>query len=193
MLFLLNTSEAGVISFNKVAGSFVDAGEKLATLLLDDPSLVAKATPFADAIEDFAAPPELEVHSGPMHLQLHNLSRRVHHMLDGFVDNEEEVVHRLSEVLLLPDVMLDEWADLMSGVGAKLPQGARELLLPLKPDAAAEGFGAEVLAALEAYATSLEEAAAATFRAQVSCAYAAGGRCRGSVYSGEAGDDACTE
>ena len=100
---------------------------------------------------------------------------------------------QLEELKSIAQEMLDEWADLMSGVGAKLPQGARELLLPLKPDAAAEGFGAEVLAALEAYATSLEEAAAATFRAQVSCAYAAGGRCRGSVYPGEAGDDACTE
>mmetsp|Transcript_32468 Transcript_32468/g.74377 ORF Transcript_32468/g.74377 Transcript_32468/m.74377 type:complete len:2019 (-) Transcript_32468:454-6510(-) len=171
MLFLLNTSEAGVISFNKVAGSFVEAGEKLASLMLDDPSLVAKATPFDDAIEDFAPPTELDVHSGPMHLQMHNLCKRVHNMLDGFVDNEEEVIHRLSEILLLPDVMLDEWADLMSGVGSKLPQGARDLLAKLKPNASTEGFGAEVLQALESFETKLDEAAAATFKAQAEPLY----------------------
>ena len=96
MLFLLNTSEAGTISFAKVAGSFVDAGEKLASLVLDDPSLVAKAVPFDDAIEDFAPPPELDICAGPLHNQVENLCKRVHNMLDGFVDNEEEVIRPAS-------------------------------------------------------------------------------------------------
>ena len=106
-----------------------------------------------------------------MHNQVSNLCKRVHNMLDGFVDNEEEVIARLSEILLLPAVMLDEWADLMSGVGSKLPQAARDLLAPLKPDGVTEGFGSEVQAALEAYDCTLDEAAATAFKGQAEALY----------------------
>ena len=57
MLFLLNVSEAGTISLAKgSANVVVDAGEKLGSLLLDDPSLVAKASPFVQELGDHYPP-----------------------------------------------------------------------------------------------------------------------------------------
>ena len=68
-----------------------------------------------------------------MHVQLANLIKRVHCILDGFVDNEEEVLARLTEIICTPAVLVQEWEELMAGVGSKLPQKAREKLEELKP------------------------------------------------------------
>ena len=51
MLFLLNVSEAGTISLTKGSSNIViEAGEKLGSLVLDDPSLVAKAAPYLQGV-----------------------------------------------------------------------------------------------------------------------------------------------
>ena len=71
MLFLLNVSEAGTISLAKgSANVVVDAGEKLGTLELDDPSLVAKAAPFLSELGDYLPPLELRMGEGKLHRQL---------------------------------------------------------------------------------------------------------------------------
>ena len=182
MLFLLTTSEAGMLHLTKVAGSFVDAGEKLATLTLDDPSLVAKASPFDGDLGDFDPPLELQLEAGPAHQQLGYLVKRVHNMLDGFVDNEEEVISRLSDVLLNPEVMLHEWTDLMAGVGSKLPQAPREELAALRPSATTEAFGGTVLGILLKYEASLapDEALSTAFRQQAELLYSFGQRFKSS-------------
>ena len=98
MLFMLTVSEAGTITLAKGTGNVaIDAGEKLGKLELDDPSLVAKAMPFTDELGDFAPPLELRVSEGKLHDQLAYMNQRVHNILDGYVDNEEEVSKQVSK------------------------------------------------------------------------------------------------
>ena len=95
MLFMLTVGESGTISLSKGSGNVaVDAGERLGNLLLDDPTLVAKAAPFSAELGDFTPPLVLRLHEGRLHHQLAFLEARVHNILNGFVDNEEEVCPR---------------------------------------------------------------------------------------------------
>ena len=99
MLFNLKASEAGTISLLKPAGAILEAGDTIARLALDDAALVAKATPFGGDLGDFPPPLEMQseaVAGAPAHVQLAHLEARVHNMLEGFVDNEDEVLQRLS-------------------------------------------------------------------------------------------------
>ena len=92
---------------------------------------------------------------------------RVHNILDGYVDNEDEVLARLGEVLLMPELIVHEWDELMAGVGAKLPQGPRDRLAALTPNPANdEPFGATVLGMLNLSEAAMDEAALAAFRSQ---------------------------
>ena len=98
MLFNLKASEAGTISLLKPAGAILEAGDTIARLALDDAALVAKATPFGGDLGDFPPPLEMQseaVAGAPAHVQLAHLEARVHNMLEGFVDNEDEVLQRL--------------------------------------------------------------------------------------------------
>jgi biotin carboxyl carrier protein len=167
MLFNLKASEAGTISLLKPAGAILEAGDTIARLALDDAALVAKATPFGGDLGDFPPPLEMQseaVAGAPAHVQLAHLEARVHNMLEGFVDNEDEVLQRLSyrrmqrptahtplslpacpqvlqrlsEMMQLPEVMRDEFDELMTGAGSKLPQAIRETLEALKPGSDSE-------------------------------------------------------
>ena len=173
MLFLLNVSEAGTITLAKgSANVVVDAGEKLGSLELDDPSLVAKAAPFVKELGDYLPPLELRVGEGRYHRQLGFLRQRVHAILDGYVDNEEEVLARLQEMLVAPETLVHEWDELMAGVGSKLPQGAREKLAELVPDPTNDGpFGATVLRALSEAEASMEDGAVTAFKQQAEPIY----------------------
>ena len=113
---------------------------------------------------DMAAKVEDLLGIGERHVQLAHLEARVHNMLEGFVDNEDEVLQRLSyrrmqrptahtplslpacpqvlqrlsEMMQLPEVMRDEFDELMTGAGSKLPQAIRETLEALKPGSDSE-------------------------------------------------------
>ena len=61
-------------------------------------------------------------------MQLRYLEARVHHMLDGYVDNEDKVLELLGAILTDARVMHSEFEELMTGAGSKLPQAPREAL-----------------------------------------------------------------
>ncbi|EOD32164.1 acetyl-CoA carboxylase [Emiliania huxleyi CCMP1516] len=100
MLFALPAAEAGTITLLKPANVFVEAGEQIAKLELDDPSLVARAVPFNEPLGDLEPPPEMREDNIAVHQQVAYLIARAHHMLGGFVDNEDDVLNKLSELLL---------------------------------------------------------------------------------------------
>ena len=54
-------------------------------------SHLSAAAPFLSELGDYLPPLELRLTEGRYHRQLANLSQRVHNILDGYVDNEEEV------------------------------------------------------------------------------------------------------
>ena len=85
MLFVLPVAESGTIHLIKPAGVFVEAGETLGRLVLDDPSLVAKAQPFDGDIGNIEPPAELSESTlgSPPHQQVAYLIGRSHNMLDG--------------------------------------------------------------------------------------------------------------
>uniref|UniRef100_A0A7S4BXK4 Acetyl-CoA carboxylase n=1 Tax=Chrysotila carterae TaxID=13221 RepID=A0A7S4BXK4_CHRCT len=180
MLFALPAPEAGVVSLLKPAGSFVNAGEALGRLALDDPSLVAKAKPFDGDLGNFEAPPEMiePIPTTPLHEQYKYLVARTHNMLDGFVDNEDEVLQRLSALLLNPKVMSAEFDELIAGPGSKLPQAPRAALEQLHAQGNVhkhDCFGSLVLDALRAHEATLPDAAAvAAFRAAAEPVYSFG-------------------
>ena len=184
MLFMLTVSEAGVITLAKGTGNVaIDAGERLGNLVLDDPTLVAKATPFTAELGDFRPPLEMCLGEGRLHHQLAFLTQRVHNILDGYVDNEEEVLYRLSEILLDPCTLCHEWQQLMMGVGSKLPQHVREKLQELTPsEVHDEPFGAKVLGVLEgAIEDAKDDAAATALRGQAVDLVAFGMRFKGGL------------
>ena len=55
MLFMLTAPEAGVATLIKPANTFVETGEMIARLELDDPSLVAKVRSCRECTCDHAA------------------------------------------------------------------------------------------------------------------------------------------
>ena len=75
MLFALPAAEAGTVNILKPAGVFVEAGEALGKLDLDDPSLVAKAMPYDGDIGNFDPPFEMRdsVAGVPSHIQMQYL------------------------------------------------------------------------------------------------------------------------
>jgi len=193
MLFALPAAEAGTITLLKPANVFVEAGEQIAKLELDDPSLVARAVPFneplggplaaaapllespraeiaASPAGDLEPPPEMREDNIAVHQQVAYLIARAHHMLGGFVDNEDDVLNKLSELLLDQRVMWSEYDELMAGPGSKLPEKPRQalsqLLTPARRAAAdgGNGFGDTVLATLAAFSDTLDEAAATAFK-----------------------------
>ena len=193
MLFALPAAEAGTITLLKPANVFVEAGEQIAKLELDDPSLVARAVPFNEPLGgplaaaapllespraeiasspagDLEPPPEMREDNIAVHQQVAYLIARAHHMLGGFVDNEDDVLNKLSELLLDQRVMWSEYDELMAGPGSKLPEKPRQalsqLLTPARRAAAdgGNGFGDTVLAALAAFSDTLDEAAATAFK-----------------------------
>jgi len=164
MLFALPTAEAGIVSLLKPPNVFVEAGEQIARLKLDDPSLVAKAVPFTEPVGDFEPPPEMRENNIALHQQMAYLVARTHHMLDGFVDNEDDVLHKLSELLLEPDVMWSEYDELMAGPGSKLPEKPRLALAALSAHGS-EGFGELVASTLNAFMAELDEGARTAFKA----------------------------
>ena len=85
----------------------------LARLQLDDPNIVAKAAPFEGELGDFEPPMEMG-NGGPPHVQLRYLEARVHHMLDGYVDNEDKVLELLGAILTDARVMHSEFEDTSS-------------------------------------------------------------------------------
>lgn len=172
MLFALPTAEAGYVSLLKPPNVFVEAGEHIARLLLDDPSLVAKAVPFSEPLGDIEPPPEMRESNIALHQQVAYLVARTHHMLDGFVDNEDDVLHKLSELLLDPEVMWSEYDELMAGPGSKLPEKPRLALAALLTPGrrasphGSEGFGEAVGATLAAFVATLDDGSAtAAFKA----------------------------
>ena len=183
MLFNLTVGEAGVVSLAKGTGNVaIEAGERLGTLALDDPSLVAKAEPFISELGDFAPPLELRVREGKLHMQLQYLTQRVHNVLDGYTDNEEELLKGLSELLIDPTVMCHEWDQLMMGVGSKLPDQVRSKLKLLTPDPEKdEPFGAKVLEILEAALDdpSKDEASKVALKGQAAPVFEFGNRFKG--------------
>jgi len=170
MLFALPAAEAGTITLLKPANVFVEAGEQIAKLELDDPSLVARAVPFNEPLGDLEPPPEMREDNIAVHQQVAYLIARAHHMLGGFVDNEDDVLNKLSELLLDQRVMWSEYDELMAGPGSKLPEKPRQalsqLLTPARRAAAdgGNGFGDTVLATLAAFSDTLDEAAATAFK-----------------------------
>ena len=73
-----------------------------------------------------------------------------------------QVLYQLSEILLSPFLIVDEWSELMAGVGSKMPQHCRDALQKLAPDPKADSaFGAEVLAVLEQSVANAESEGAA--------------------------------
>jgi len=73
MLFALPTAESGTVTLLKPPNVFVEAGEQIARLSLDDPSLVAKAVPFTDPVGDFEPPPEMREANLALHQQVMSL------------------------------------------------------------------------------------------------------------------------
>jgi len=167
MLFALPVAEAGVVNILKPPGIFVEAGEALGKLELDDPSIVAKAKPFDGDIGNFEPPFEMRdsVAGSATHTQMQKLVARCFAMLDGYVDNEDDVLSKLSELLLDPEVLLADFDELMAGPGSKLPQSPRDGLAALKPrEMNADSFGAQVLEVLLKYERTLDETGKTNFR-----------------------------
>ena len=185
MLFPLHASEAGHISLAKAPGALINAGEVLARLQLDDPNIVAKAAPFEGELGDFEPPMEMG-NAGPPHVQLRYLEARVHHMLDGYVDNEDKVLELLGTILTDASVMHSEFEELMTGAGSKLPQAPREALGALLggPD---EGLGGRVLKVLDAFVAAADEATALAFKGSAALLYSFGERYRTSTLDNATG------
>ena len=119
---------------------------------------------------------------GKLHMQLHYLTQRVHNVLDGYTDNEEELLKGLSELLIDPTVMCHEWDQLMMGVGSKLPDHVRSKLKLLTPDPEKdEPFGAKVLEILDAALDdhSKDEASKVALRGQAAPVFEFGNRFKG--------------
>ena len=185
MLFPLHASEAGHISLAKAPGALINAGEVLARLQLDDPNIVAKAAPYEGELGDFEPPMEMG-NGGPPHVQLRYLEARVHHMLDGYVDNEDKVLELLGAILTDASVMHSEFEELMTGAGSKLPQAPREALGALLggPD---EGLGGRVLKVLDAFVAAADEDTALAFKGSAAPLYSFGERYRTSTLDNATG------
>ena len=113
MLCMLTAPEAGRLSVERPAGSFVQAGDVIARMELDDPSLVERPRPFSSELGEHAPIIDdgtLGAGCGARSLSaaLSGVSARLDSILDGYLDNEEEVLGQLHEALHDPSLLRAE-------------------------------------------------------------------------------------
>lgn len=169
MLCTVASPEAGHISLERPPGSFVEAGDLIATLQLDDPNLVERPAPFVEPLGDFA--PIIDDTKGQSAAaQLRALSSRLECIFDGFLDDEEEVLRLLYDTLSDPTLLRYELQEALRRAGAAVPPRLADQLRAIEATAAsasrtaagpANDIGARVLHTINAHRAVVEEAAAA--------------------------------
>ena len=129
MIFPLVCEVDGVITFPNPAGTILEAGELLASIILEDPSSVKKATPFSG---EFPAMLDPRVPEDMPHLRLARLQGEVEYVLSGYYcPDVERLVHQYLKSLFDHNVPLSMLKQALSENSALLPVKLRETISEL--------------------------------------------------------------
>lgn len=136
MVMTVTATEAGSVFYVKRPGAVLDAGSIIATLELDDPSLVTKAQLYTGPF------PELEV-SAPIHSQklnhIHNVYKMVlENTLAGYCLSDpyntprlREVIEKFMNSLRDPSLPLLELQEVIASISGRIPIGVEKKIRKL--------------------------------------------------------------
>ncbi len=122
MYMPLVAQEDGIVELEKQAGTMLEAGDLLGTLILDDPFRVHQVSqPFLGHLPDFGPPQVVGVKSAQRFLFLYGI---LNDILDGF-DNQFAITLTFQELLSVlrdPELPYSEWSVHLSALSSSMPQ-----------------------------------------------------------------------
>ncbi|KAJ3014968.1 acetyl-coenzyme-A carboxylase [Thoreauomyces humboldtii] len=120
MYMPLLASESGLVHFSLPAGSVLNAGEVIGSLVLDDPSRVKRATLFDGEFPTLGVP---QVVGEKPHQKFEQLKQHCDSILDGyeFHGDMSSLVRQLLDVLRDPELPLCELSQVLSSLAGRIP------------------------------------------------------------------------
>ncbi|TPX55246.1 acetyl-CoA carboxylase [Powellomyces hirtus] len=120
MYMPLLASESGLVQFSLPAGSVLQSGEVIGSLVLDDPSRVKRATLFDGEFPSFGIP---QVVGEKPHQKYEQLKQTADSILDGYEYHGDMMllVRKLVEVLRDPELPLCELSQVLSSLAGRIP------------------------------------------------------------------------
>ncbi|KAJ3169538.1 acetyl-coenzyme-A carboxylase [Geranomyces variabilis] len=120
MYMPLLASESGLVRFNLPAGSVLQSGEVVGSLVLDDPSRVKRATQFDGEFPSFGVP---RVVGEKPHQKYEQHKQQADAILDGYEFHGDQglLVRKLTEALRDPELPLCELSQVLSSLAGRIP------------------------------------------------------------------------
>ena len=122
MYITLTAPESGIIRTLKPEGSVLEAGELMATLVLDDPARVQKAEPFTGTFPAMRLP---SVIGSSPNLLLKHSRKQLQMLLSGYTMSDHTTRKAVSEMMQClrdPRLPLQQFTELLSTLSGRIPQ-----------------------------------------------------------------------